>query len=102
MKIEGNYAIIETLEEAAVLGCDAAELHIGGVTCRPTRSQVLEAITPKEGDAILVVDYRYRESPTYFYKWGGLRIFDEVWKANALTIGKTVGELRELLDWAKG
>lgn len=115
MITEGDYATIETAEEAAVVRYDSEinVLHdvsgwvISSLT-RVTRAQVLEAITPKEGDSVL-----------YFYNppsasWGGpdpykvyyleklndiVQAYAVYIKANALTIGKTVGELQELLAW---
>jgi hypothetical protein len=106
MRIEGPYAIIETAEESAcvsgsrhTMNCDILRLSIGtGIT----RTVLLEAITPKEGDVVFWwLDYHADiDSPRY--TWKIRQEYDEanIVKANAITIGKTVGELRELLAWA--
>lgn len=79
-----------------------------------TRAQVLEAITPKEGDAIFWwetydghTQHELDDPPQYetcyqieYLMAMGCEIEDSV-KANALTIGKTIGKLRELIAWAR-
>jgi hypothetical protein len=115
MKIEGDYAIIETAEEAAALGnafllrCMQAEAF--GNKENATRSQVLEVLTPKKhekgknhepvfytGD--MSHDQDDDESP-YYCSGCPRRCGHGAIKASALTTGKTVGELRDLLAWAK-
>ena len=115
MRIEGDYEIIDTAEELACFGSymdDYGDLCILSCT-KYTRAEVLEAITPKEGDAVFWFErsqektgcphYLDDTAGTYGFKtmksWGA---YEDRVKANALTIGKTVGELRELLAWAKG
>ena len=106
MKIEGDYAIIETAEEARFFYVENAfaDYGIGKIP----RAQVLEAITPKEGDAVF---YFYNPPTaswsgpnpwTVFYSVslsGTIQAYATYVKANALTIGKNVGKLRELLAW---
>jgi hypothetical protein len=114
MKIEKDHAIIEAAEEAAVFGptvvgwfheCDEAQIG---------RGAFLKAITPKEGDAVFWWDdpmpgdegdgHADGSNPEYCRAID----FDDfsprgevIVKANALTIGKTVGELRALLVWCE-
>ena len=108
MKIEGDYAIIETAEEAAVFKFN----YLGGGHilngAKLPRTLILEAITPKEGDAVFWWEKMWRDGMTPRYCFLNNADFPEIsrgWspcvKANALTIGKTVGELRELLSWAR-
>lgn len=114
MRIEGDYAIIETAEEAAVFTSDIkikpcirvtaypfAENMILTYASKPLPFQVLEAITPKDGDAVFGVDPSLfsNSSPSYFMEWGGTGNPNLV-TVNALTIGKTIGQLRDLLKWA--
>ena len=102
MKINPKGITIETAVEAILFGDDAlgslytfGELYV-------SREEVLEAITPKEGDAVFwwMEDDTITNTPQYAtarVTW----IHPNV-KANAITIGLTVGELRELLEWAGG
>ena len=114
MKIEGDYAIIETAEEAAVFKFN----YLGGVHilngAKLPRTLILEAITPKEGDAVFwwnydgITQHELDDPPHYEYlyacEWHKAMGYepDDVLKANALTAGKSIGELRELLAWARG
>lgn len=122
MKLEKDYAIIETADEAA---CFGGREYNGYVTIDGTRTdalitehctvlgdtvsraEVLEAITAKDGDAVFwwgrwALTFA-NESPEYEIKAIQLRQYIErIVKVNAITIGKTIGELRELLAWAKG
>ena len=93
MRIEGDSATIETAEEASAIGWSA---FIDERTCH--RILVLEAITPKEWDAVFLLS---GDGPMPYYQFGS-PVFGEAVKANALTISKTVGELRRLIEWAKG
>lgn len=121
MKIEGDCAIIETAEEAGcIVESDPKELleewaealalpaHIAPEN-KITRAQVLEAITPKEhikGENHEPVFYLGDQShdcdddeSPYYCSGCPRRCGEGAIKANALTIGKTVGEIRELLAW---
>lgn len=61
------------------------------------KSVVKEICKPKEGDAIFSTYDIYE--PFYLSKWeGDLNIYKMV-KANALTTGLTVGELKTLMEW---
>ena len=97
MRFEGDYAIIETVEEARFFYVENAfaDYGIGKIA----RAQVLEAITPKEGDAVFWWEESLDETPPEYHPWGAIQFDGSEIKANALTIGKTVGELRELLIW---
>lgn len=113
MKIKGDKVIIETAEEAACF--DSWAISPGPFECKHWEFEIFpgdtlylpedapklrEAITPKEGDAVFYCDRDKSDgtSPVYHRKWTGYRRpYHQVVKANALTIGKTVGELRELL-----
>ena len=78
-----------------------------------TRAQVLEAITAKEGGAVFwwnydgITQHELDAPPHYEYlyacEWHKAMGYepDDVLKANALTAGKSIGELRELLSWAR-
>ena len=115
MKLEKDYAVIENSTEAGELvDSNFVETYEGEKRfCFEaneivTREEILEAITPAEGDAVFYWEEGgWSNSPTrnsgYIDKWTGKGLIDLVYiKATALTIGKTVGELRELLTWAKG
>ena len=110
MRIEGEFAVIETAEEAAaVYGWNiTAEYDATGESWSRecTRKEALEAITPKEPDAVFWYpsffadeananydDVTDKNHIVYLHKQG------DVFKANALTIGKNVGKLRKLLAW---
>lgn len=103
MKIEGDYAIIETAEEASCFGlylldmCEDIFCH--GITVRVDKPRIRSAITPKEGDPVFLFGNNWTSylSPDYSHSWEPKKKM--AIKANALTIGKTVGELRELLAW---
>ena len=100
MKIEGDYAIIETAEESACLN-----LETSWSPNEADREWVLEAITPQKCDAVFwwhIVESD-GNSPSYRINWPihPSPVCFAV-KANALTIGKTVGELRDLLNWCNG
>lgn len=104
---------IETAEEAAIFDLiDVQIMKDRNVSTMITgdwefsavisKEEVLVAITPSEGDAVFDLDRRLNsDNPRYYYKidWWP---WDEEIKANALTIGKTVGQLRELLAQARG
>jgi hypothetical protein len=108
MKIKGDYAIIETGEEAAVfppyildefllIDNDVEEVAVH-------HTAVAGALRPIKGDAVFqwVEPKPKRQNPGYHFNYS--KPFSSsgsvVVVANALTIGKTVGELRALLTWA--
>lgn len=104
MKLEKDHAIIETTMDAAVFGnwtwpnWDKVPIE---------RERVLAAITPKEGDAVFAFHRSKsanRDKPGYGFDFHDTPDMDHLVfvKANALTIGKTVGQLRELLTWVQG
>lgn len=113
MKLREDYAVIETAEEASVfqeLIYDMAKNGVDWYEMYKTKrgpSRVLAAITPAEGDAVFWWDKSRMIDPGYLprlsdhWLWHESRGCTKV-KANSLTIGKSVGELRELLAWAKG
>lgn len=99
MTITGDYAIIETAEEALACHVFTSWLHSG--QRRATRAEVLAAITPKKDDALFWWNIFGAPNRTPEYSLKSTPIHKaRLVKANALTIGKTVGELRELLAWA--
>ena len=104
MKIKGDYAIIERVEEEAVFPAYSLVPEALINNKGTSRKQVLAAITPKEGDAVFWWNTHdgERYEPIYELLYGGEYHGEATVKANALTIGKTVGELRKLLAWAKG
>ena len=68
---------------------------------RLPRAVVKELLVPVEGETMFVWDgsYEYTAMPNYGRtKW----VMRAKIAANALTLGKTTGELRELLEWANG
>ena len=113
---------IETEEEAAVFTIRNIDMLRNGELAVPYRygtrdeisgEKVLAAITPSEGDAVfwwfdLSVDDTCNtpddHTPMYWIAPDELTPRDNVRvvKANALTIGKDVGALRELLRQARG
>ncbi len=110
MKLEKDHAVIQTAEEAAPLGVQWNTGVCGTVTCgfHADREQILKAITPAEGDAVFWWDKsKDSNAPNYLlilsnhWMWTDSSGCTKI-KANSLTIGKTVGKLRELLTWAKG
>ena len=115
MKLEKDRAIIETAEEAVCIAsvsnnveletCDPGEsIEIWvGIGSDWKRKVILKATTPKEGDAVFLCHDAedFNAPPEYERIYNGPYRGFTVIKANALTIGKTVGELRKLLAWAK-
>ena len=106
MKIEGDYAIIETLEAAAaVFGTEKIEDLLIGTQALINRTYVLEAITPKEGDAVFIVRKQMAgsQSPEYFINWtprftGPTEL---VFACNAITKNQDCKQLRDLHAWCK-
>ena len=118
MILEKNHAVIETAEEATVFNNGVVDDFLTYIRSNdyppPTisRYRVLKAIAPNiENDAIFwwFKDSLGTERPRYSFPsntcstcymstpWEKPRAV----KANALTIGKTCGELRELIAWVR-
>ena len=113
MKIEGDKLELQTPSEAVLFLWSRGYIS-GHGRCQPSQSfstpefvgreEVLEVITPEEGDAVFwwSKDFEKTNTPAYSRRFVNNYINQSSVKANALTIGKTVGELRALLSWAKG
>ena len=106
VKIIGDYAIINTPEGAACLGFEVKYDAYGEFNHRAlTRHRIGASITPKEGDAVFCYSPGQHGNKLPQYQIAGPNHFHNgkpcggVVAANALTIGKTVGELRDLLEW---
>lgn len=104
MRIEGDYSIIETLEEAAVLGTEPIEGVLISGQELVSAPYILEAITPKEGDAVFIVREQMGDSrsPEYFIDWSPTFTGpgELVVPCNAITKNNNCGRIRELLTWA--
>ena len=61
---------------------------------------VWESLQPREGEACLCWNAQYADQNKPMYELSGVRSPSVA--ANALTIGKTVGELRELVERCEG
>ena len=108
MKLEKDHAVIETAEEAGAVYPDFFAMYqfVGVSDYKVPRAEVLEAITPKKGDAVFWWgEYSDDENdPDYIVAPFPFNPADHLTKvkANAITTARTVGELRALLTWARG
>ena len=68
------------------------------------RALVLEAIESVEGEPIFFCwpSAIAKDNPHYQSQYGNMAQWATVVAANAITIGKTVGELCKLVEWARG
>ena len=114
MKIEDGKYYPKSMEEAACFGGAYLDEHMAATYSNshmpePVSLEMLrEAITPTEGDAVFYWKHSFEDdwSPVYtcnpeVIKDGVVRYGWPTVKANALTIGQTVGKLRELLRLVK-
>ena len=122
MRIESDHVVIKSAEEAACLfsvaSSDPEWQHVLMTPCECPSIEILkEAITPKEGDAVFwwkpydgITQHELDDPPNYWHSYQNelfeytlcLDYVPQFVKANALTIDKAVGQLRELLKLCGG
>lgn len=83
--------------------------YASGLKCFISRDVVREAIEPVEGEAAFYwyeEDNEWCDTGLYYQsscRWELINVSTAKHaQCNAITIGKTVGELRELIEWARG
>ena len=117
MRFEDGKLIIYEDDEAAAMRYNMGDWYEGeylwSKMTTPERQEVLNAITPEVGDPIFwakpydgITQHELDDAPNYWINTDDIeQIFGVkpgfIVKASALTLGKTVGQIWQLLKWCQ-
>ncbi len=104
-EIKGDYLVTDEADAIRLLNINAIKKWLN--ERKYCRAQVRNALKPVVGEAYFALLEERNTKPDYYLEYyAGLEsdIEEEVLRVavNALSKGKTCGEIRELIEWAEG